>query len=369
MPSNWNHRLKHNQKKLREGDIDQVAEVVRDLNAYSKEHGLSTGERNMLMKARQILVSEIALVRELNVREAETLLERSPRGRRRRDIAAAAYRRRPGARRWNRQPYGPSQAVYRPAGPSRTPPHPARLRERPEHKPHIRRGRRGEDRRASPSEAGIRKYTGVRRSPARPAPSLPAVGSGCAAKKTRPVVLIHDGSRCLVTTDLIERVVEAARGAVDGVIPTVPRLGHHQSRGERLRSGDPRPEQAARHQTPQAFRLGLLRRIYAFLRRLRLRAATDDASLVENEGGSRRDRGGRKDQRKAHLAGGPRSGRGDPDVSRRGAALSFRVGLGVDVHAFAGLEENSRLILGGVENPLRERARPVTLTPTSWPTP
>lgn len=75
MPSNWNHRLKHNQKKLREGDIEQVAEVVRDLNAYSKEHGLSTGERNMLMKARQILASEIALIRELKVREAERLLD------------------------------------------------------------------------------------------------------------------------------------------------------------------------------------------------------------------------------------------------------------------------------------------------------
>lgn len=75
MPSNWNHRLKHNQKKLREGDIEQVAEVVRDLSSYSKEHGLSTGERNMLMKARQILSSEIALVRELNLREAETLVD------------------------------------------------------------------------------------------------------------------------------------------------------------------------------------------------------------------------------------------------------------------------------------------------------
>ncbi|MGF1472306.1 MAG: CarD family transcriptional regulator [Rubrobacteraceae bacterium] len=75
MPANWNHRLKHNQKKLREGDITQVAEVVRDLSAYSKDHGLSTGERNMLMKARQILASEIALVRETNAREAETLVD------------------------------------------------------------------------------------------------------------------------------------------------------------------------------------------------------------------------------------------------------------------------------------------------------
>ncbi len=74
MPPNWNHRLKHNQKKLREGSIDQVAEVVRDLNAYSNDHGLSTGERNMLMKARQILVSEIALANETELSEAEFLV-------------------------------------------------------------------------------------------------------------------------------------------------------------------------------------------------------------------------------------------------------------------------------------------------------
>ncbi len=81
MPANWNHRLKFNQKKLREGDIGQVAEVIRDLNTYSKEHGLSTGERNMLMKARQILASEIALVRETKVREAETLMDEALSGR------------------------------------------------------------------------------------------------------------------------------------------------------------------------------------------------------------------------------------------------------------------------------------------------
>ncbi len=75
MPSNWNHRLKHNQEKLREGGITQVAEVVRNLSSYGNEHGLSTGERNMFMKARQILVSEIALVREMEAGEAESLID------------------------------------------------------------------------------------------------------------------------------------------------------------------------------------------------------------------------------------------------------------------------------------------------------
>jgi len=75
MPSNWNHRLKHNQEKIRSGEISQVAEVVRNLSALGVENSLSTGERNMLIKARQILASEIALARSTEVAEAEKLVD------------------------------------------------------------------------------------------------------------------------------------------------------------------------------------------------------------------------------------------------------------------------------------------------------
>jgi CarD family transcriptional regulator len=74
MPPNWNHRLKHNKEKIRGGELSQVAEVVRNLYVYGAEHGLSTGERNMLMKARQILSSEIALARSIEVDEAERMV-------------------------------------------------------------------------------------------------------------------------------------------------------------------------------------------------------------------------------------------------------------------------------------------------------
>ncbi len=74
MPSNWNHRLKHNREKIRDGEIVQVSEVVRNLSAYGSGHGLSTGERNMLLKARRILVSEIALVKKIDTEEAESLV-------------------------------------------------------------------------------------------------------------------------------------------------------------------------------------------------------------------------------------------------------------------------------------------------------
>ncbi len=75
MPDHWNHRLKHNQEKIRSGEISRVAEVVRDLSDYGVEHGHSTGERNLLAKARRILISEVALVRDLRVEEAEALVD------------------------------------------------------------------------------------------------------------------------------------------------------------------------------------------------------------------------------------------------------------------------------------------------------
>ncbi len=75
MPSTWNHRLKYNQEKIKSGDILEVAEVVRNLSAYAAENGLSTGERSMLMKARQILASEVAFVRRLEIAEAEKLVD------------------------------------------------------------------------------------------------------------------------------------------------------------------------------------------------------------------------------------------------------------------------------------------------------
>jgi CarD family transcriptional regulator, regulator of rRNA transcription len=82
MPEHWNHRLKHNQEKLRSGELSRVAEVIRDLSCYGEEHGLSTGERNLLAKARRILISEVALGKDLDVEAAEALVDAALRGER-----------------------------------------------------------------------------------------------------------------------------------------------------------------------------------------------------------------------------------------------------------------------------------------------
>src|SRR5215813_11755271 len=55
--------------------LERVAEVVRDLWRRDRERGLSAGEKRMLAKARQILVSELALAEKTNEDKAEALLD------------------------------------------------------------------------------------------------------------------------------------------------------------------------------------------------------------------------------------------------------------------------------------------------------
>jgi CarD family transcriptional regulator len=74
-PTNWSRRYKANLEKLASGDVNKVAEVVRDLWRRDKERGLSAGEKRMLSKARQILVSELALAEETDEERAEGILD------------------------------------------------------------------------------------------------------------------------------------------------------------------------------------------------------------------------------------------------------------------------------------------------------
>ena len=74
-PTNWSRRYKANLEKLASGDVIKVAEVVRDLWRREQDRGLSAGEKRMLAKARQILVSELALAEKTNEDKAEAILD------------------------------------------------------------------------------------------------------------------------------------------------------------------------------------------------------------------------------------------------------------------------------------------------------
>jgi CarD family transcriptional regulator len=73
--TNWSRRFKANVEKLKSGDIYQVAEVVRSLHQRDKEKGLAAGEKRMLTKARQILVSELTFAQNCKEEEAEEMLD------------------------------------------------------------------------------------------------------------------------------------------------------------------------------------------------------------------------------------------------------------------------------------------------------
>lgn len=74
-PTNWSRRYKSNLEKLASGDVIKVSEVVRDLWRRDQDRGLSAGEKRMLAKARQILVSELALAKKVDEEKAGELLD------------------------------------------------------------------------------------------------------------------------------------------------------------------------------------------------------------------------------------------------------------------------------------------------------
>jgi CarD family transcriptional regulator len=74
---NWSRRYKANSERIRSGDIQQVAEVVRNLSLRERQKGLSTGEKRMLNKARGILAGEIAVALKVDSDAAEEVLEKA----------------------------------------------------------------------------------------------------------------------------------------------------------------------------------------------------------------------------------------------------------------------------------------------------
>ena len=75
MPKNWNRRFKHNRDKMKTGDILELAEVVRNLSLRDREKGLSTGEKQMFVKAKKILASELMYAKQMDEDQAAVWLD------------------------------------------------------------------------------------------------------------------------------------------------------------------------------------------------------------------------------------------------------------------------------------------------------
>lgn len=172
-----------------------------------------------------------------------------------------------------------------------------------------------------------------------------------AAPADSTVILVHDGARPLVSSQLIDEVIDRLEcdRSLDGVVvghPSYDSLKVVDAHGHVSGSADRAAIWAA--QTPQVFRTEALRKAYD-------RAGvegwegTDDASIVERAGGQVVMHAGPRDNIKVTVPEDLLAV--DRLLRARGGELaveSMRIGLGYDVHGFA---DDRPLVLGGVSIP------------------
>ena len=72
---NWNKKYRENMDKMKSGDIYEIADIVRSLSFKQKDKSLSTGDKKMLLNAKQILVSELVLAEQLEQSEVEEMID------------------------------------------------------------------------------------------------------------------------------------------------------------------------------------------------------------------------------------------------------------------------------------------------------
>ena len=71
---NWNQRYKENLERIKTGKLNEVTSVFKNLLSREKNRSLSSAEKKMLTTAKQIIISEIAVSRNIEKGEAEILL-------------------------------------------------------------------------------------------------------------------------------------------------------------------------------------------------------------------------------------------------------------------------------------------------------
>jgi CarD family transcriptional regulator, regulator of rRNA transcription len=73
----WKHRFKENSERMRTGSLMEVAAVLKGLVSLSRTKPLSFREKKMLERAKHLLVTELATVRNTSEQNVETNLVRA----------------------------------------------------------------------------------------------------------------------------------------------------------------------------------------------------------------------------------------------------------------------------------------------------
>jgi CarD family transcriptional regulator len=94
LAANFNRRMKDLKEKLDTGDTLRIAEIVRDMYRSYHANELSNSDQKLFEKTQDLLVSELALIKDLAYDEAQALLDetmqRQRKGRKARPKESAA---------------------------------------------------------------------------------------------------------------------------------------------------------------------------------------------------------------------------------------------------------------------------------------
>ncbi|BCO08933.1 CarD family transcriptional regulator [Desulfolithobacter dissulfuricans] len=72
----WNRRYRDYMEKIKTGSVFEVAVVLRDLYILKDDKELSYGERKMMDTAKNLLVKEISLAKNMDEDQVEQLIEK-----------------------------------------------------------------------------------------------------------------------------------------------------------------------------------------------------------------------------------------------------------------------------------------------------
>jgi CarD family transcriptional regulator len=75
--SDWKGRYRENLEKMKTGRLEDVADVLKNLSEVARRKSLSFREKKMYDRAKYLLVSEIAIIKNIPELEAEALIEKS----------------------------------------------------------------------------------------------------------------------------------------------------------------------------------------------------------------------------------------------------------------------------------------------------
>ena len=72
---NWNRRFRHHQELLKSSDPREIAELIASLDQRQRDKGLSGGERQLLIRAKRLLASEVQYAKATDERGALDWIE------------------------------------------------------------------------------------------------------------------------------------------------------------------------------------------------------------------------------------------------------------------------------------------------------